>query len=55
MQKEQEILAVISAAVAAMEKAGNTKLIVKAYRRIPQTCPIWNSIGRSENSKIKQN
>lgn len=53
MENEREILAVISAAVAAMETKGNIKLVVKAYRRVPQCCPVWSSAGRSENIKSK--
>jgi Oxaloacetate decarboxylase, gamma chain. len=43
-----EIIAVITAAIASMESRPNIKLEVKAIRRIPQSSPVWNTTGRLE-------
>lgn len=40
------VLAVIAAAVASMEAAPGYKLVVREYRRVPQSMPVWNTAGR---------
>jgi hypothetical protein len=48
MHDENEILAVISAAVAMLNATPEVKLVVRSYRRVNQTSPVWNTIGREE-------
>ena len=43
-----EILAVISAAIASMNTRPGYNLVAKSFRRIPQTSPVWNTTGRIE-------
>ena len=43
-----EVLAVISAAIASMNTRPGYKLVVRSMRRIPQTSPVWNTVGRVE-------
>ncbi|HEY8350414.1 MAG TPA: OadG family protein [Clostridiales bacterium] len=45
---DEEILAVISAAIAAMETRPGYRLVVRSMRQIPQTSPVWNTTGRLE-------
>ncbi len=42
----EEILSVISAAVASMESRKGYRLTVKSYRRMPGRIPVWNLSGR---------
>ncbi len=43
-----EILAVIAAAVAAMETKPGYRLVVRSMRQVPQSSPVWNTVGRIE-------
>jgi glutaconyl-CoA/methylmalonyl-CoA decarboxylase subunit delta len=43
-----EILAVIAAAVAAMEARPGYRLEVRSMRHVPQNSPAWNTAGRLE-------
>lgn len=43
-----EILAVIAAAVASLEARPGHRLVVTSMRRIPQNAPVWNATGRME-------
>lgn len=43
-----EILAVISAVIAAQDQRPGHRLEVKAIRRIGQTAPVWNTTGKFE-------
>lgn len=43
-----EIMAVIAAAIASMESKPGCRLEVKAIRRISQSSPVWNTTGRLE-------
>ena len=43
-----ELVAVISAAIAAMLNIPGHDFIVKSIKRLPSTTPKWNSIGRQE-------
>lgn len=51
---DTEIIAVISAAIAAYMQGSGTGLRVKSIRRIGHTTPVWNVTGRNEQilSKI---
>ena len=46
-QLSAEIVAVIAAAIAAVEQTENTQLIVRAIRRVPDNTPAWNRAGRN--------
>ncbi len=43
-----EVLAVIAAAIAAMEARPGYRLVVRSMRHVPQTSPAWNKTGRLE-------
>ncbi len=43
-----EILAVIAAAVAAMETRPGYRLVVRSMRQVPHSSPVWNTTGRLE-------
>ena len=43
-----EVLAIIAAAVAAMETRPGYKLVVRSMRQVPQNSPTWNTAGRLE-------
>ncbi|NMA35132.1 MAG: sodium pump decarboxylase subunit gamma [Clostridiaceae bacterium] len=45
---DDEILAVITAAIVAMESRPGGRLVVRSMRQIPQTSPVWNTTGRLE-------
>lgn len=45
---DNEILAVIAAAIAAMETRPGYRLVVRSMRQVPQTSPAWNTTGRLE-------
>jgi Na+-transporting methylmalonyl-CoA/oxaloacetate decarboxylase gamma subunit len=46
---DKELVAVLTAAVVAYMGSGSASNIkVKSYRRIPQSSPIWNLMGRKE-------
>ena len=45
---EGELIAVLTAAVAATLKQSSYNLIVKSFRRVDQTSPVWNTTGRKE-------
>ncbi|HOQ07581.1 MAG TPA: sodium pump decarboxylase subunit gamma [Clostridiales bacterium] len=45
---DEEIIAVITAAVAAMETRPDYRLVVRSMRQIPQSSPVWNAAGRLE-------
>ena len=51
--KEAEVIAVISAAVASMDVTPGHKLVVKSFRRIEQTSPIWSTVGRMQRFQSK--
>ena len=46
---DSELIAVLTAAVAASLNTSTYKLNIKSYRQIPSNTPIWNSISRREN------
>ncbi|MCX7843174.1 MAG: sodium pump decarboxylase subunit gamma [Clostridia bacterium] len=52
---EQEVLAVISAALANMDSREGHRLVVRSFRRIPQTAPVWNIAGRLDRIQKKMN
>jgi len=49
-----EIVSAIMAAIALMESRPGYSLVVKSFKRVPQTAPVWSSTGRYErlNSKF---
>lgn len=46
--ENDEIIAVIAAAIAAMETRPGYRLVVRSMRRVPQVSPAWNTTGRIE-------
>lgn len=44
----EEIIAAISAAIAAMETRPGYRLVVRSMRQVPQSSPVWNTTGRIE-------
>jgi hypothetical protein len=50
-----EVIAVISAVIAAMSTRPGHRLVVKSVIRIPQTSPVWNSTGRVERLRRNLN
>lgn len=48
-QNDSELIAVLTAAVNAFTSGSpDSKFIVRSYRRIQQSSPIWNTISRKE-------
>ncbi|HPD00463.1 MAG TPA: sodium pump decarboxylase subunit gamma [Acetivibrio sp.] len=47
-QLNEEIILAISAALAAYETRPDYKLVVKSFKRISQTSPVWSTTGRLE-------
>lgn len=43
-----EILAVLAAAIAALETRPGYRLVVRSMRQVPQSSPAWNTAGRLE-------
>ncbi|GAE89051.1 hypothetical protein [Acetivibrio straminisolvens] len=52
-QINEEIILAISAAIAALETRPGYKLVVRSFKRIPQTSPVWSTTGRIE--RIERN
>lgn len=50
-----EIVAVISAAIAQLDKREGYKLVVRNIKRVPTTSPVWNTTGRAERLSRKLN
>jgi hypothetical protein len=50
-----EILAVIAAAMAAIDAGPGIKLKVSSVRRVGQSAPVWNMTGRFERLKRNLN
>lgn len=50
-----EILAVISAAIASLDTRPGYDLVVKSIRRVPATSPVWSTAGRMERISRKLN
>lgn len=50
----EEVISAIMAAIAMMESRPGYNLVVKSFRRVPQTAPVWSATGRYErlNSKF---
>jgi hypothetical protein len=46
--ENDEIVAVIAAAIAAMETRPGYHLVVRSMRQVPQSSPAWNTTGRIE-------
>ncbi|MCG8501114.1 MAG: OadG family protein [Firmicutes bacterium] len=45
---DDELVAVLTAAIAASLNQSTYHLRVKSFRRISQTSPVWNTVGRKE-------
>lgn len=46
---DAEFVAILTAAVmSAMGPKMECKIRIKSFRRVPQTSPVWNTVGRSE-------
>lgn len=52
-RKDDEIAAVIAAAVAFMDVTPGYKLVVNSFRRVPQTTPAWGITGRLDRFRGK--
>lgn len=50
-----EVLAVITAAIASMSTQPGHKLVVRSMKRIHQNSPVWNSAGRVERLRRNLN
>lgn len=53
VKNDNEVIAVISAALNSINTKPGRKLVVKSFRRIPQTSPVWSSAGRVERLRDK--
>ena len=49
-EDNDELISVIAAALAAVDKRAGYSLVVKSFRRIPQTSPVWSTAGKLENN-----
>lgn len=50
-----EIMAVIAAAIASMQTRPGYSLVVRSMRQVPQSSPVWNTTGRIERLNNKLN
>lgn len=46
---DEELIAVLTAAVAASLKTSTYRLQIKSYRQINTNTPVWNAVSRREN------
>lgn len=53
--ENNEIVAAIAAAIAYISRKTNSKIVVRSFRRVPQTSPVWNMTGRIELISDKLN
>jgi len=53
--ENDELIAVIAAAIAAMETRPGYRLVVRSMRQVPQTSPAWNTTGRIERLNCNLN
>jgi hypothetical protein len=49
-EDNNELISVISAVLAAFDKRAGYRLVVKSFRRIPQTSPVWSTAAKLENN-----
>lgn len=47
-QNDEEIIAVITAAIAAAMGTSSSGLVIRSYRKISSNAPVWNIQGRNE-------
>ncbi|KNY26214.1 sodium pump decarboxylase subunit gamma [Pseudobacteroides cellulosolvens] len=52
---DDEIVAVISAAIAQMDTREGYRLVVRNIARVPTTSPAWSTMGRTERLARKLN
>jgi len=50
---DDTLIAVLTAAVMAMQSNPDVKIKVTSFRRIPQSAPVWNTVGRRERMENK--
>lgn len=50
---DEEIIAVITAAISMAESAPDKKLVVRSMRHLPQSSPVWNKASRIERLNQK--
>lgn len=51
---DETLIAVLTAAVmASMQNSPDIKIRVTSFRRIPQSSPVWNTVGRRERMENK--
>ncbi|WP_010247496.1 OadG family protein [Acetivibrio cellulolyticus] len=51
---DDSLIAILTAAVmASMQSSPDVKIRVTSFRRIPQSSPVWNTIGRRERMENK--
>lgn len=46
---DSELVAVLTAAIAASLNTSTYRLNIKSYRQVPSTTPVWNRVSRREN------
>ncbi|MFU0801254.1 MAG: OadG family transporter subunit [Xylanivirga thermophila] len=52
-ENEEELVAVISAAIAAMLETSTCDFVVKSIRRVPAATPRWNQVSRQEQVRTR--
>lgn len=52
-EDEDELIAVLTAAIAASLNQSTYNLKIKSFRRIGQTSPVWNTVSRKEQIENK--
>ena len=50
---DEEIIAVLTAAVAALLNTSTYNLNIKSYRKMMNQSPVWNAVSRRENIENK--
>lgn len=53
VEDDDEIIAVITAAVAACINRTTNQVVVRSIRRLPSTVPVWNKVGRQEQTALR--
>ena len=52
---DDEVVAAITAVLSSLNRGAGIKLVVKSFRRVEQSSPIWCSCGRSERLSKRLN
>lgn len=45
-KSDDELIAVLTAAIAALQSSSQSKLVIRSYRRVNEPIPIWNRVAR---------